>query len=37
MLLAVSPATSVRRVLELIGVARLVPVYPSLQEALDAA
>ena len=37
MLLAVSSATSVRRVLELIGVARLVPVYPSLQEALDAA
>jgi anti-anti-sigma factor len=37
MLLAVSPATSVRRVLELIGVGRLMPVYPSLQEALDAA
>ncbi len=36
MLLAVSPATSVRRVLELIGVGRLMPVYPSLQEALDA-
>ncbi len=37
MLLAVSSATSVRRVLELIGVSRLMPVYPSLQEALDAA
>lgn len=37
MLLAVSPTTSVRRVLELIGVGRLMPVYPSLQEALDAA
>ena len=37
MLLAVSPSTSVRRVLELIGVGRLMPVYPSLQEALDAA
>ena len=37
MLLAVSSATSVRRVLELIGVGRLMPVYPSLQEALDAA
>ena len=37
MRLAVSPATSVRRVLELIGVGRLMPVYPSLQEALDAA
>jgi anti-sigma B factor antagonist len=36
-LLAVSSATSVRRVLELIGVGRLIPVYPSLQEALDAA
>jgi anti-sigma B factor antagonist len=36
MLLAVSPTTSVRRVLELIGVGRLMPVYPSLQEALDA-
>src|SRR5882724_3763985 len=35
MRLAVSPATSVRRVLELIGVARLMPVYPSLAEALD--
>ena len=37
MVLAVSSATSVRRVLELIGVGRLMPVYPSLQEALDAA
>jgi hypothetical protein len=27
----------VRRVLELIGVGRLMPVYTSLQEALDAA
>ena len=35
MRLAVSPATSVRRVLELIGVGRLMPVYPSLAEALD--
>jgi anti-sigma B factor antagonist len=34
MRLAVSPATSVRRVLELIGVGRLMPVYPSLAEAL---
>jgi anti-sigma B factor antagonist len=34
--LAVSPATSVRRVLQLVGVARLVPVYPSLAEALNA-
>ncbi len=37
MLLAVSSATSVRRVLELIGVSRLMPVYPSLQEALTAS
>jgi anti-sigma B factor antagonist len=37
MVLAVSSATSVRRVLELIGVGRLMAVYPSLQEALDAA
>jgi anti-sigma B factor antagonist len=37
MLLAVSTSTSVRRVLELIGVGRLMPVYPSLQEALDGA
>jgi len=35
MMLAVSSATSVRRVLELIGVGRLMPVYTSLQEALD--
>jgi anti-sigma B factor antagonist len=34
--LAVSPSTSVRRVLELIGVGRLIPVYPSLEEALTA-
>jgi anti-sigma B factor antagonist len=37
MRLAVSSASSVRRVLELIGVGRLMPVYASLQEALDAA
>jgi len=37
MLLAVSSATSVRRVLELIGVGRLMPVYTSLAEALTAA
>jgi anti-sigma B factor antagonist len=37
LLLAVSPASSVRRVLELIGVRRLMPVYASLAEALDAA
>jgi anti-sigma B factor antagonist len=37
MRLAVSPATSVRRVLELIGVGRLMPVYESLQEALTAS
>lgn len=36
MRLAVSPATSVRRVLELIGVGRLMPVHANLQEALDA-
>ena len=36
MRLAVSSATSVRRVLELIGVGRLMPVFPSLREALDA-
>ena len=35
--LAVSSNTSVRRVLELIGVGRLMPVHMSLQEALDAA
>jgi anti-sigma B factor antagonist len=34
--LAVSPGTSVRRVLQLIGVGRLIPVYPSLEEALTA-
>ena len=37
MRLAVSPAASVRRVLELIGVGRLMPVYPTLAEALDGA
>jgi hypothetical protein len=37
MRLAVSPTTSVRRVLELIGVRRLMPVYPSLKEALEAS
>ncbi|HEY1823111.1 MAG TPA: STAS domain-containing protein [Trebonia sp.] len=35
--LAVSSNTSVRRVLELIGVGRLMPVHTSLQEALDGA
>lgn len=35
--LAVSSNTSVRRVLQLIGMARLVPVYESLQEALAAS
>jgi anti-sigma B factor antagonist len=34
--LAVSPSTSVRRVLQLIGVGRLIPVYPTLEEALAA-
>lgn len=34
MRLAVSSGTSVRRVLQLIGVAQLIPVYPNLQEAL---
>jgi anti-sigma B factor antagonist len=34
--LAVSSSTSVRRVLQLIGVGRVMPVYESLQEALDA-
>ncbi|HET9079117.1 MAG TPA: STAS domain-containing protein [Trebonia sp.] len=34
--LAVSSSTSVRRVLQLIGAARIVPVYESLQEALEA-
>jgi anti-sigma B factor antagonist len=37
MRLAISPDTSVRRVLQLIGVGRVVPVYESLQEALDAS
>jgi len=32
--LAVAPSTSVRRMLQLIGVGRLMPVYPSLAEAL---
>jgi len=36
MRIAVSPEGSVRRVLQLIGVAGVVPVYPSLAEALDA-
>jgi anti-sigma B factor antagonist len=35
--LAVSSNTSVRRVLELIGVGRLMPVHTSLQEALEGA
>jgi anti-sigma B factor antagonist len=35
--LAVSSSTSVRRVFQLIGVGRLMPVYESLQEALEAA
>lgn len=35
--LAVSPSTSVRRVLQLIGVGQLMPVFPSLQEALEAS
>jgi anti-sigma B factor antagonist len=34
--IAVSPDGSVRRVLQLIGVASVVPVYPTLAEALDA-
>lgn len=32
--LAVSPRTSVRRVLQLIGVGHLIPVYPTLEEAM---
>jgi anti-sigma B factor antagonist len=32
--LAISAGTSVNRVLQLIGVGRLMPVYPSLEEAL---
>jgi hypothetical protein len=35
--LAVSPDGSVRRVLQLIGVGSVVPVYPSLAEAMDGA
>ena len=34
---AVSPDGSVRRVLQLIGVGSVVPVFPSLAEAMDAA
>jgi anti-anti-sigma factor len=34
--LAVSPEGSVRRVLQLIGVGSVVPVYPSLAEAMEA-
>ncbi|MGH3290323.1 MAG: STAS domain-containing protein [Trebonia sp.] len=37
MRLAVSPATSVRRVLELIGAGRIMPVHASLEEALAAS
>ena len=36
MRIAVSPEGSVRRVLQLIGVAGVVPVYPSLAEAIGA-
>jgi anti-sigma B factor antagonist len=35
--LAVAQAGSVRRVLQLTGVGRLMPVYASLQEAMSAA
>jgi anti-sigma B factor antagonist len=35
--LAVTQTGSVRRVLQLTGVGRLMPVYPSLQEAMSAA
>ncbi len=35
--LAVSPGGSVRRVLQLTGVGDLMPVYPTLQEAMHAA
>ena len=35
--LAVTQAGSVGRVLQLTGVGRLMPVYPSLQEAMSAA
>jgi len=37
MRLAVSPHTSVRRVLQLIGVSRLMPVYESLQDAVTGS
>ncbi len=37
MRVAVSPASSVRRVLELIGVGRMMRVYPSLEDALRPA
>jgi anti-sigma B factor antagonist len=36
MRLAISPDTSVRRVLQLIGVGKVIPVHESLEEALDA-
>jgi anti-sigma B factor antagonist len=36
MRLAVAPTTSVRRVLQLIGVGLVIPVHESLKEALDA-
>jgi anti-sigma B factor antagonist len=36
MRLAVSPESSVHRVLELIGASRLMPVHPTLEEALGA-
>jgi anti-sigma B factor antagonist len=35
--LAVSPGGSVRRVLELTGAVRVVPVHPSVEDALDPA
>ena len=35
MRLAVSPSTSVRRVLQLIGVSHIMPVYESLEEAVQ--
>jgi hypothetical protein len=37
MRLAISPNTSVRRVLQLIGVGKVIPVHESLEEALDAS
>ena len=37
MRVAVSPAGSVHRVLELIGASRLMPVHPTLEDALNAA